>query len=126
MSEVVDETIDKAVEVVKGRARGRGKVRGKMRQVIWLHPATYAKVYAISEKLDVAPNVTCEAIIEAFFDLVRGAQVDGSATDGVLLCPKCLRKFNGLREWFDHLKYRVDELTALIQDLVDLKIGGKR
>jgi len=122
MSEVVDEAIDKAVEVVKGKARGRGKVRGKMRQVIWLHPSTYAKVYAISEKLDVAPNVTCEAIIEAFFDLV----VNASAVDQVFLCPKCLKEFKSLGEWYDHLKYRVDELTALIQDLVSMKLEGRR
>jgi len=122
MSEVVDKAIDKAVEVVKGRAKGRGKVRGKMRQVIWLHPSTYAKVYAISEKLDVAPNVTCEAIIEAFFDLV----VNASAVDKVFLCPRCLKEFKSLGEWYDHLKYRVDELTALIQDLVDLKFKGVR
>ena len=122
MSEVVDKAIDKAVEVVKGKARGRGKVRGKMRQVIWLHPSTYAKVYAISEKLDVAPNVTCEAIIEAFFDLV----VNASAVDKVYVCPKCGEEFKSFGEWWAHLKYRTDELTALIQDLVGLKLGSGR
>jgi hypothetical protein len=122
MSEVMDKTIDKAVEVVKGRARGRGKVRGKMRQVIWLHPSTYAKVYAISEKLDVAPNVACEAIIEAFFDLV----VNASVVDKAFLCPKCLKEFKSLGEWYEHLRYRVDELGALIQTLVDLKLESRR
>jgi predicted RNA-binding Zn-ribbon protein involved in translation (DUF1610 family) len=122
MSEVMDKTIDKAVEVVKGRARGRGKVRGKMRQVIWLHPNTYAKVYAISEKLEVAPNVTCEAIIEAFFDLV----VNASAVEKSFLCPKCGKEFKSVVEWYDHLKYRVDELSSLIQDLVSMKLEGRR
>jgi hypothetical protein len=122
MSEAMDKAIDKAVEVVKGRARGRGKVRGKMRQVIWLHPSTYAKVYAISEKLDVAPNVACEAIIEAFFDLV----VNASAVDKVYVCPKCGEEFKSFGEWFNHLRYRIDELTALIQDLVSMKLEGRR
>jgi hypothetical protein len=119
-----NELVKKALEIVKGKARGRGKVPGKMRQVIWIHPDTYAVVFKIAESLEVAPNVVCEAIIESFFELMAGPQAQ--AVDRVYLCPKCGKEFKSVAEWYDHLKYRTDELSTLIQDLVSLKLGGAR
>ena len=122
MSTAKDELVKKASEIVKGKARGRGKVPGKMRQVIWIHPDTYSVVFKVAESLEVAPNVVCEAMIESFLELVASPQAQG--VDKVYLCPKCGKEFKSVAEWYDHLKYRVDELRTLIQDLVSLKLGG--
>jgi hypothetical protein len=120
----LEELVKKVSELVKGKAKGRGKVPGKMLQRIWLHPKTYSIIYSIAESLEVAPNVVCESIIEAFFDLVRGGQFQGSTSDKAYACPKCGKEFKSVAEWYDHLKYRIDELRTLIQDLVSLKLGG--
>jgi hypothetical protein len=105
--------------------------KGKVRQVVWLEPRLYAKIYELAQLFRLAPNVMIALIVEDYFE--KGGNpaqpkvqvVEKVKERELVFCPECNEKFPDIMSWREHLRSRPQEVRRLIKDLAGLLEEGE-
>ena len=87
----------------------------KHQQLIWLSPDRMAKVYELSAKYGLAPNVVCGRLVEKALDAMESGEWQPSGPPGrveervvkVYRCPACLLEFGAEKEGLETYVYHI-------------------
>jgi hypothetical protein len=87
----------------------------KHQQLIWLSPDRMAKVYELSAKYGLAPNIVCSRLVEKALDAMESGEWQPSGPPGkvevkevkVYRCPACLLEFGAEKEGLETYVYHI-------------------